>query len=154
MGDNSRALTRIDLHYEQGRCNYRLVFGKPLSTSTNENAYGVRRESALFEPGSILALDLWEPTAAGRTRRWKTFVLQTGRPGEILTAVPQVSPGSHVLMEATGARRCKFLLQWLAELQSDGDPTSMSAEFFQGRDLWFQGMVPEQWRPSDLHRRG
>lgn len=148
-----RPLTSVELLFEEHRCNYRLVFGNPAVREVIDKTFGYTRERVFFEPGSVFCLDLWEPTAAGRTRRWKTYVLQAGTVGELLTTVPQVTPGAKVLMESNGARRCKFLLAWIKTLEDKGDPAALPGTFFEGRDLWFQGMVPEQWQPADLNRR-
>jgi hypothetical protein len=64
--------------------------------------------------------------------------------------VPQVRPGAHILLEARGVRRCKFLLQWLAELETQGDLADLPREFFLSRDLWFRGVAPERCGPASF----
>lgn len=153
MSERPAVLTSVLLRFEEGVCNYRLVFGQPAFREPVDNTFGRRIERVYFPSGAVFCLDLWEPTAKGRTKRWKTFVLQAGWVGDQLMTVPHVKPGAHVLMEATGSRRCKFLLAWLATLEPHGPLELLPANFYQGRDLWFQGMVPEQWDPNDLNQR-
>jgi hypothetical protein len=54
-------------------------------------------------------------------------------------------------MTARGARRCIFLLKWLADLQSQCDPTELPDAYFLRRDLWFPSLVQERSKSADLY---
>ena len=87
-------LTQVELVYEQGVRNYRLLFGKPFKVITQERTYGrLTKQIALFKPGDVFALDLWDRGPYG-TKGWSVFVLQAVWPGEVADPVPQVSPAA------------------------------------------------------------
>lgn len=150
VASDRQNLTCVAETSQENLFNYQLLFGNPTQKTPVMQTFGKRSSRAYFAPGSIFCLDLWHANRAGRTLRWKTYVLQAGAPGDVLTRVPQVTPGALVLMEAKGARRCKFLLKWLAALAERCDPATLPADYFVGRDLWMQGLIPERSDPAML----
>ncbi|MDA8093988.1 MAG: DUF2840 domain-containing protein [Betaproteobacteria bacterium] len=144
-------LTSVELRYVEGACNYRLIWGLPVRTIKHTHHFGEGHESALFSPGSIFALDLWDRNEYG-TIRWRIFILQAGTVGDTVQPVPHVHPGAHVLLHTEGTRRCKLLVQWLRLVEADGDPTSRPPAFWQARDHMIKGL-PARWlTPRMLHR--
>ena len=142
----------VDLDFLEGQLNYRLLFGRPEFTNFREHHFGITKRTAVFRPGARFGLDLWEGTVVlnrsrqpvVRTGGWRVLVLQVGVPGEPVSRVPQVRPGAHILMDARGTRRCKFLLRWLAELELQGDLADLPRAFFLSRDIRFQARVSER----------
>lgn len=136
--------TRVDLDFLEGQRNFRLLFGAPRSIFSREHTFGITRRTAVFAPGACFGLDLWEGilvrSRSGvpvvRTTSWQVLVLEAGQPGERVSPVPQVRPGAQVLLEARGARRCRDLLRWLAELERDGELSALPREFYLARDFW------------------
>ena len=157
-GASLSAGAEVDLDFLEGQLNYRLLFGRPEFTNFREHHFGTTRRTAVFRPGACLGLDLWQGRVVlnrsrqpvVRTGEWRVLVLEVGVPGERVSRVPQVRPGAHILLEARGVRRCKFLLRWLAELETQGDLADLPREFFLSRDLWFRGVVPERCVPASF----
>lgn len=144
-------LTCFNELYSEGNHNYRCIFGKPTQTIIVEQQFGTKKKQLWFAPKNIFCISLWDATKAGKTKRWQVYVLMSGTAGETLTSVPQVSPGAHVLMSASGARRCVFLLKWLADIEANADPTQFAPEYYLRRDLWFHSMSPEMNQETDLY---
>jgi hypothetical protein len=146
----------VDLDFLEGQLNYRLLFGRPEFTNFREHHFGSTKRTAVLRPGARFGLDLWEGRVVlnrsrepvVRTGEWRVLVLEVGAPGDRVSRVPQVRPGAHILLEARGVRRCKFLLRWLAELETQGDIADLPREFFLSRDLWFRGVAPERCAPA------
>jgi hypothetical protein len=154
----------VDLDFLEGQLNYRLLFGRPEFIHSREHTFGITKCTAVFKPRDRFGLDLWEGRvvlsrsreSVIRTGLWRVLILEVGVPGERVSRVPQVRPGAHVLMDARGVRCCKWLLRWLAELETQGDLADLPRECFLSRDLWFRGVVPERTAPAALGwpRRG
>ena len=159
-GASRSAGVEVDLDFLEGQLNYRLLFGRPEFTNFREHHFGTTKRTAVFSQGARFGLDLWrgkvvlnrsrEPVI--RTGEWRVLVLEAGAPGDRVSRVPQVRPGAHILMEARGVRRCKFLLRWLAELETQGDLADLPREFFLSRDLRFQALVPKRSTTAALGR--
>jgi len=123
-------LTQVELVYEQGVRNYRLLFGRPFKVITQERTYGrMTKQLALFKPGDVFALDLWDCGEYG-TKEWSVFVLQAVAPGEVANPVPQVSPAAKILLEARGITKAKQAIKELQEIQDRVDPTALPAARF------------------------
>lgn len=123
-------LTQVELVYEQGVRNYRLLFGRPFKVITQERTYGrMTKQLALFKPGDVFALDLWDCGEYG-TKEWSVFVLQAVAPGEVANPVPQVSPAAKILLEARGITKAKQAIRELQEIQNRVDPTTLPAARF------------------------
>ena len=119
------AFTRVELIYEEGVRNYRLLFGKPLRIINKETIYGVRtKKIAFFKPGDIFALDLWECGYYG-TNSWAVYVLQAAAIGETAHPVPQVFPAAKILLEACGKSQAQKAIRELREIQDRVDPTTL-----------------------------
>lgn len=123
-------LTQVELVYEQGVRNYRLLFGRPFKVITQERTYGrMTKQLALFKPGDVFALDLWDCGEYG-TKEWSVFVLQAVAPGDVANPVPQVSPAAKILLEACGITKAKQAIKELQEIQDRVDPTTLPAARF------------------------
>ena len=123
-------LTQVELVYEQGVRNYRLLFGRPFKVITQERTYGrMTKQLALFKPGDVFALDLWDCGEYG-TKEWSVFVLQAVAPGDVANPVPQVSPAAKILLEARGITKAKQAIKELQEIQDRVDPTTLPAARF------------------------
>lgn len=123
-------LTQVELVYEQGVRNYRLLFGRPFKVITQERTYGrMTKQLALFKPGDVFALDLWDCGEYG-TKEWSVFVLQAVAPGDVANPVPQVSPAAKILLEARGITKAKQAIRELQEIQNRVDPTTLPAARF------------------------
>ena len=123
-------LTQVELVYEQGVRNYRLLFGRPFKVITQERTYGrMTKQLALFKPGDVFALDLWDCGEYG-TKEWSVFVLQAVAPGDVANPVPQVSPAAKILLEARGITKAKQAIKELQEIQDRVDPTTLPAGRF------------------------
>jgi len=155
-GTGRSAGAEVDLDFLEGQLNYRLLFGRPEFINFHAHHFGTTKRTAVFTPGARFGLDLWEGRVVlsrsrevvVRTGEWRVLVLEVGAPGERVSRVRQVRPGAHILLEARGVRRCKFLLRWLAELETQGDLADLPRDFFLSRDLWFRGVVPERSVPA------
>ena len=84
---------------------------------------------ALFAPGALFGLDIWERNEYGTTR-WTFYVLRAGAPGEVVTHVPQVHPGAIVLLEAQGVTRAQAALRWLADIEKTLDPATLPGDSY------------------------
>lgn len=135
--------TRVNLEFLDGARRHQLLFGVPEAVLQREHDFGITRRTALFRSGQRFALELWdgkivlsrsrEPVP--RTERWRILVLEAGRSGDLVSHVPGVEPGAHVLLEASGVKTCQLLKQWIEELAEQGDPAALPREFFLARDL-------------------
>ncbi len=146
---NDEYLTRVELDYHRERRNYRLLFGHPVDVVGKSFRFGVTNQVALFAPGALFGLDLWERNDYGTTR-WTFYVLQAAAPGEVVTPVPQVHPGAIVLLEATGITRAKAALSWLVELEKTLDPATLSVVTFSAIDFRLKSMFPARKRRHAL----
>ncbi len=142
-------LTRVELDYRRERRNYRLLFGHPVDMVGKAFRFGVTNQVALFAPGALFGLDIWESNEYGTTR-WTFYVLRAGAPGEVVNQVPQVHPGAIVLLEAQGVTRAKMTLQWLAELEKTLDPATLSMDTFSAIDFRLKSMFPARKRRHAL----
>lgn len=140
---SSEYLTQVELDYRKGVRNYRLLFGHPVDVVNRAFHYGVTNQIALFRPGALFGLDLWECNEYGTTH-WLFYVLQAAAPGQIVTHVPQVTPGALVLLEARGVARAKAALQWLAEVEKSGDPALRNADYFLAASLRLTAALPKR----------
>jgi hypothetical protein len=121
----SPTLTTVELVYEEGIRNYRLLFGKPVQIVNKEMIFGLRtKKIAFFKPGDIFALDLWERCEYG-TKSWTVYVLQAAAIGEVAYPVPQVFPAAKILLEACGKSRAQKAIHELQEIQDRVDPTTL-----------------------------
>jgi len=87
------------------------------------------KQLALFKPGDVFALDLWDCGEYG-TKEWSVFVLQAVAPGDVANPVPQVSPAAKILLEARGITKAKQAIKELQEIQDRVDPTTLPAARF------------------------
>ena len=140
MTGSPEYLTAVSLHFLEGQKNYRLLFGDPVKTETQDHRLGETRETAYFRPGAIFAIDLWDRNKYG-TRRWRILILQAPNVGQRddIERVQQVTPGARKLLETKGTFRCKLLLQWLRTVEVAGDPTARPPEFYIARDHMLKG---------------
>ncbi len=144
-------LTRFESRFEVNHCNHRLLFGRPLRIIENEFIDGVKtRKTALFKPGAIFAIDLWEQNQFG-TAYWAVYVLQAATPGELALPIPQVQPAAKILLEAKGKERSRKALKMLAEIEERADPTNLSPNRFLLTDFRLKAMSnsrQSRWNPS------
>jgi len=141
--------TQVEILYQEGKLNYRLLFGHPRKLVEKEFVYGrITRKEAFFEPGDIFALDLWQRNQYGTTA-WAVYVLQATVPGEkSAVKIPQVEPGARVLLEAHGQSRAKLALALLKEIEDRTDPATLPAIRFLLADLRLKAMKPTRERSS------
>ena len=150
-------LTAVQLHYESGRRNYRLLFGKAERTNVQEHRHGLTLETAYFAPGSIFALDLWDTNDYG-TIQWEVFILEALAPDDhpsdstVIATVPQVNRPVAVLLHTKGAKRCRAALHWLRLVEAAGDPTARPRAYYQTRDLVLNGSKLNQLTPLLIQR--
>lgn len=149
-------LTAVQIHFEEGRRNYRLLFGKPERTNVQEHRHGFTLETAYFAPGAIFALDLWDRNDYG-TVQWQVFILQALAPGDnpadstVIATVPQVNQPVAVLLHTKGTKRCRAALHWLRLVEAAGDPTLRAPAYYQTRDLILNGAKLTQLTPFLLN---
>ncbi len=160
--ENSRpreaTYTAVALEHCPERRNVRLIFGTPRYIQDDIQTHALTRRTAYFQAGSIFAVDAWEGgsiadrqgTVRTRTRHRACYILRSAFPGEILTRVPNVTPGARILVHTEGVRRCKFLLAWLEELEKRCDPCSLESEWYEAKSLRVLGLVPERNHPSAI----
>ena len=123
-------LTRFEIRFEIKKCNHRLLFGRPIRIIEKEFIDGVRTQKiALFKPGDIFGIDLWEQNEYG-TSYWAVYVLQAAAPGELALPIPQIQPAAKILLEARGKERAQRALKLLAEMEERTDPTNVSPNRF------------------------
>ena len=146
---NDDYLTRVELDYHREQRNYRLLFGHPVDMVGKAFRFGVTNQVALFAPGALFGLDLWDRNDYGTTR-WTFYVLRAGAPGEVVNQVPQVHPGAIVLLEAQGITRAKAALSWLAELEKILDPATLSVDTFSAIDFRLKSIFPVRKRRHAL----
>ena len=142
-------LTRVELDYRREQRNYRLLFGHPVDMVGKTFRFGVTNQVALFAPGALFGLDIWECNDYGTTR-WTFYVLRAGAPGEVVTQVPQVNPGAIVLLEAQGVTRAQAALRWLAEIERILDPATLSMDTFSAIDFRLKSVFPASKRRRAL----
>lgn len=106
-------LTTVAVSWRQKHRNHRLMFGAPERWVRLD----WRRRLAVFRPGSVLGYERWRRGQFG-TVDWQVFVIETGRAGEPLAAVPGVKPGARILLAAQGKDRAKRFLEELERLQA------------------------------------
>ncbi len=82
------------------------------------------KQLALFKPGDVFALDLWDCGQYG-TKEWSVFVLQAVAPGDVANPVPQVLPAAKILLEARGVAKAKQAIKELQQIQDRVDPTTL-----------------------------
>ena len=105
---------------------YSLVFGKPNIINQLE---GRGTAEAFFSPGQVFALKIYDRHRFGTTR-WVLYVLKAPTKNEECTLIPNIMPGAIVLLRAKGKKLVSDTLAWISDLESEGDPTSLSPETF------------------------
>ena len=75
-----RVYTQVHEEFSEGRQNYRLLFGRPISQRTVNVKQGYTARLNYFLPGARFGLDLWARNEYG-TVRWRCFVCETVQPG-------------------------------------------------------------------------
>lgn len=144
-------ITYVTSEYRDGVRNYRRLFGRPVTSRKITDRIGLTTEIETYSPGQLFALDLWETNEYG-TVSWLVYICRAAAAGEVARRVPQVDPGAIVLMEAAGVKQCRAVFAWLADLQAEGDPSTLDPAFFEARDFLLKGTPPSRLTPKLLHR--
>jgi hypothetical protein len=149
----ARYLTRVQTVYHEGRCNFRVLFGKPIDASRQVTTRGTTRGSVRFMPGARFAVDLWTCNRYG-TRQWCCFVCEAIGPDEEGTGVPCVRPAARVLLRTRGAAQSRLFLAWLREVEEAGlDPLDCPAAVFEAAHFRLQGSRADRTLPRRLSGR-
>ncbi|MFC6842360.1 DUF2840 domain-containing protein [Xanthomonas theicola] len=117
-------MTTVELAYQEGVCNVRLLYGNAMRIDTLAAHAGHTRQRAYFGPGAVFGLDLWERNGYGTTA-WRVIVARTVQPGQPARRMPCVRPGAYPLLDVQGATRARAALRWLAD---HGDALAAIAE--------------------------
>lgn len=126
----AQCLTKVEILFQEGKLNYRLLFGHPVEVCEKEFVFGrITRKTAYFKPGDVFAIDLWRRNRFG-TSAWAVYVLQAAAPGEVAVPVPQVSPAAKVLLEAVGQERARQALRLIREIEERVDPSELPPSRF------------------------
>lgn len=129
--------TRTTLQFEDGKRNFRLLFGDPVKIETVSFQLGVTTQHAYFRPDSIFALDLWERNEYG-TKEWRIYIVRAVWPGERAARIPQVEPGGEVLLYARGKNRVQKVLSWLREIEKAGEmPAHLHPDLYRAAHVRF-----------------
>lgn len=112
--------TRAITIFEEGKRNFRLLFGVPLKVDTIELQHGTTKQHAYFKPGAVFALDLWDRNDYG-TKEWRVYVLRAVWPGEVASRVPQVEPGAEVLLFGKGKNKVQKIMRWFKDVEKAGE---------------------------------
>ena len=117
--------TTVTQEFRVHKRNYRILFGAAEKVLKLDEA----RSVAVFSPGSIIGLDLWDSNLYGTTQ-WRVLVCQTVAPGEVAQRIPQVAAGDRILLDVRGATRARAALRWLASHVDGQNLNDISAERF------------------------
>jgi Protein of unknown function (DUF2840) len=145
-----RYLTRVQTVYQEGSCNFRVLFGKPIDSSRQVTTHGRTRGSVRFMRGARFAVDLWSCNRFG-TRQWCCYVCEAIGPDEEGLCVPCVKPAARVLLSTRGAAQSRLLLAWLRELEEVGiDLLHCPAALFEAAHFRLQGSRADRTPPRRL----
>jgi len=132
-------LTTVQTIFQEGRKNYRLLFGTPHRCETQVCIEGLTRKVYQFAPDARFALDLWACNRYG-TIEWRCYVCEAIAPHTEADTVPLVTPGARVLLHTKGAAQSRLFLGWLADFESRGlDPLRCPAEIYEAVHFRLQG---------------
>ena len=146
-------VTTVHTLYRESAKNYRVLFGRPLSSQTLSREEGYTSTAVSFAPGARFALDLWARNAYG-TIQWRCFVCEALRVGESGELVPYVAPAARVLLSTRGAAQSRLFLAWLKYLEEEGvDVLSCPAATFEAAHFRLQGSRADTTPPQYLSGR-
>jgi hypothetical protein len=144
------ALTQVREEFVEGRCNYRLLFGRPETRRTALSRPGYTARFNYFSESCRFALDLWSRNTYG-TVRWRCFVCETVSPGDEAERVPFVTPAARVLLSTQGAAQSRLFLAWLALITEQGvDPLACPDDLFLAAHFRLHGLRADRTKPQRL----
>ena len=125
-GETNRNLTVLATGAARNSARSLLTFGAPVHRSQTADG----RLLCLFTPGQVFGFETRKDSdLRGDYRR--VFVVRCGRPGEVLSRLPAVHPGAHVLVSSTGKRGAERMAAMLAKLSAMDEPGAIPAERWQ-----------------------
>jgi hypothetical protein len=144
----STPLTRVDLWFLRDRLNHWVRFGAPVA----EHLIDRRRRCFDFAAGQVFAYVRWEAGDYG-TELWRLYVLRAGRPGDILSRVPGVTPGAEVLLRLDGPGPVKRALAVVDALDAAGyDPAAIAPEYWRHVHNRLFARLPVRPYTAEQHR--
>ena len=124
--ETTRDLTVLATGAPRHSASTRLMFGAPVHRCQAANG----RLLCLFAPGQVFAFETQKDSdVRGQYRR--VFVVRCGRPGEVLSVLPAVQPGAHILVSGTGKRSAERIASMLEKLSGMQEPAAIPPERWQ-----------------------
>lgn len=125
----------------------RLLYGDGERQPHTECEGGVIKQDYVFSPGDRFIVEeyLRDDT---HIEEWGLRVLKAGREGERLSRVKNVTPGAHVLLDATGQKEVLKTIEWLSIITEHTDPSNLSDEVYYLADVRLKARIKLK---NDLH---
>jgi hypothetical protein len=124
--ETNRHLTVLATGAARNSARILLTFGAPVRRC--EAADG--RQLCVFTPGQVFGFEARKDSdVRGEYRR--VFVVRCGRPGEVLSVLPAVHPGAHILVSGTGKRGAERVAAMLEKLSGMDERGAIPAERWQ-----------------------
>ena len=124
--ETKRHLTVLATGAARNSARSLLTFGAPVHRCEAANG----RLLCLFTPGQVFGFET-RKDSDGRGESRRIFVVRCGRPGEVLSVLPAVHPGAHILVTSTGKRGAERLAAMLEKLSAMNKPGAIPAERWQ-----------------------
>jgi hypothetical protein len=119
-------LTQVHLGHCPNLADDWIRFGHPAS----ERVVGRRGSIASFQGGDVFAYVRWRGGDYGTTS-WRLSVLRAPSPGEPVTALPGVRPGSELLLSASGDGPVRRAFAVIDAMEAAGfDPAEASPDYW------------------------
>ncbi len=124
--ETQRDLTVLATGAARNSAATRLIFGAPVHC--RQAASG--RLLCLFAPGQVFAFETRTHSDL-RGDFPRVFVVRCGRPGDLLSALPALRPGAHILVSGTGKRSAERIASMLEKISGMQESAAIPAERWQ-----------------------
>lgn len=126
-GDETLALTQVELIWHRQRIEYRIRFGRPLKQQIVDR----HRRIVCFTPKNIFAFVRWAANDFG-TILSRVDIVRAVAAGERYQTLPFVRPGGESLLRTDGWIRVQRVLQTIDAVESLGvDPADAAPDYWQ-----------------------
>jgi len=143
--ETNRHLTVLATGAARNSARSLLTFGAPVYRCQTADG----RLLCFFSPGQVFGFERRKDSdVRGEYRR--VFVVRCGRPGEVLSRLPAVHPGAHILVSSTGKRGADRVAAMLEKLSGMDEPGAIPAERWQvlgARLVTGLAVEPEEFFP-------
>jgi hypothetical protein len=140
----SRTISLLSLTHIGRHANDRLLFGRPVNTAKQSS----KSTFHSFEHTQMFGFVRWRGDEYG-TQTWRVIVAQSGCPGELLTRIPGIQPGAHLLLHAFGKARAKRALRVIDHLSEAHVLHEIAPAYWRHVHLRIsRNLVPEPYDPD------